>query len=47
MIKFTPSKTGADAKQAIGTDWAKIIKCDGGYLAFATMAEYKTWIAQK
>jgi len=46
-MKFTPAKTKTEAQQAIGTDWAKMIKCDGCYLAFETIAEYKTWRAQK
>jgi len=26
---------------------AKVVKCDGGYLAFETITDYQTWKAQK
>ena len=33
---------------ALAMPWAaKIIKVDGGYMGFASIADYKTWQAQR
>jgi hypothetical protein len=47
MAKFTEAKTKREAEQNIGTDFAKMVKVDGGYLAFQTMADYRIWKGQK
>ena len=47
MQKFTEAKTLAEAKQNIGSDWAKIVKVDGGYIGFETITDYKIWKNQK
>jgi hypothetical protein len=44
---FVVCKTHAEAIDAKGSDWAKIVKVDGGYMFFESMADYKTWKNQK
>lgn len=47
MNKFTAAKTKREAEQNIRTDWAKMVRVDGGYRAFETMSDYRTWKVQK
>lgn len=45
-MKFTQTKSRKQVKME-NQDAAKIIKVDGGYIIFATMTEWQTWIKQK
>ena len=44
---FVQAKTRAEAIEAKGRDWAKIVKVEGGYMFFDTIDAWKTWKAQK
>lgn len=46
-MKFIACKSKRDFADAAGFDWAKIVKVEGGYIGFNSVAEYKTWKAQK
>ena len=46
-MKVIHCKSRSEFVEAAGFDWAKIVKVEGGYIGFESMAEYKTWKAQK
>lgn len=46
-MKFIACKSKRDFVNAAGFDWTKIVKVEGGYIGFSTVAEYGAWKAQK
>ena len=44
---FVACKTRAEAFEAKGIDWVKVVKVDGGYMFFESVADYKTWKNKK
>lgn len=46
-MKFIACKSKQAFVEAAGFDWAKIVKVEAGYIGFNSLAEYKTWKAQK
>lgn len=45
-MKFIQAKSMKEAKEN-NPGAAKIVKVDGGYMIFATIADYDTWRKQK
>ena len=46
QTQFIPATTAAQARKL--APWAaKVVKVDGGYMAFESVADYMTWKAQK
>jgi len=46
MTRFIEAKTRREAERK-APDAAKIVKVDGGYMAFAFLSDYQTWREQK
>lgn len=46
QTQFIQAKTAAEARKL--APWAaKVVKAEGGYMAFESITDYKTWKAQK
>lgn len=47
FVSIEHASSKREAMEIMGHDWAKIIKVDGGWMFFDSLADYKTWKAQK
>jgi hypothetical protein len=46
-MRFAEADTRKEAEQMIGCDWAKMVRCEGGWMGFETIEEYETWRKQR